>query len=376
MSHKWVIEKTPLQVYTSALLFSPARSLIRGLFKREEPNWITIKPDMEDKWSPCLQTLEGHWSDVWSVAFSHDSARLASGSIDRTVRIWNASSGACLSTLEGHRDFVRSVAFSHDSARLASGSEDRTVKIWDASSCACLLTFEGHRDSVWSVAFSHDSARLASGSIDRTVKIWDASSCACLLTLEGHRDYVWSVAFSHDSARLASGSNDNTVKIWDASSGACLSTLEGHRDYVWSVAFSHDSARLASVSDDKRVKIWDARSGACLRTLTIGKTLHRSSFYISGSYVHTEIGTIDINALSDLPLPLTISEPCSPQYQGLALSADRVWITHNSDKIMWLPSEYRPSCSAVSRNTISIGVGMGRVWICKVEFDISERLRT
>ena len=334
MSHKWVIEKTPLQVYTSALLFSPARSLIRGLFKREEPNWITIKPDMEDKWSPCLQTLEGHWSDVWSVAFSHDSARLASGSIDRTVRIWNASSGACLSTLEGHRDFVRSVAFSHDSARLASGSEDRTVKIWDASSCACLLTFEGHRDSVWSVAFSHDSARLASGSIDRTVKIWDASSCACLLT------------------------------------------LEGHRDYVWSVAFSHDSARLASVSDDKRVKIWDARSGACLRTLTIGKTLHRSSFYISGSYVHTEIGTIDINALSDLPLPLTISEPCSPQYQGLALSADRVWITHNSDKIMWLPSEYRPSCSAVSRNTISIGVGMGRVWICKVEFDISERLRT
>src|SRR6266480_52695 len=180
MYHKWAIEKSPLQAYTSALVFSPGRSLIRGLFKEEEPKWITIKPAIGDKWSACLQTLEGHRGWVWSVAFSHDSARLASASGDNTVKIWDASSGECLQTLEGHRGWVSSVAFSHDSARLASASGDNTVKIWDASSGECLQTLEGHRGGVWSVAFSHDSARLASASDDKTVKIWDASSGECL----------------------------------------------------------------------------------------------------------------------------------------------------------------------------------------------------
>src|SRR4051812_30649642 len=120
MYHKLGIEKSPLQAYTSALKFTPTHSLIKGLFKEEEPKWITIKPAMGDKWSACLQTLEGHSGRVHSVAFSHDSARLASASWDGTVKVWDASSGECLQTLEGHSDAVRSVAFSHDSARLAS----------------------------------------------------------------------------------------------------------------------------------------------------------------------------------------------------------------------------------------------------------------
>ncbi|KAF2193148.1 hypothetical protein K469DRAFT_529812, partial [Zopfia rhizophila CBS 207.26] len=99
MSHRWAIENSPLQAYASPLLFSPERILIRGLFKEEEPNWIAIKPALGEKWSACLQTLEGHGGSVRSVAFSHDSARLASASHDETVKIWDASSGACLHTL-------------------------------------------------------------------------------------------------------------------------------------------------------------------------------------------------------------------------------------------------------------------------------------
>src|SRR5271156_377977 len=115
MYHKRAIENSPLQAYASALLFSPARSLIRCLFKEEESKLITIKPVMRDEWSACLQTLEGHSSRVSSVAFSHDSARLASASLNNTVKIWDASSGECLQTLEGHSSEVYSVAFSHDS---------------------------------------------------------------------------------------------------------------------------------------------------------------------------------------------------------------------------------------------------------------------
>jgi len=171
MYHKWAIENSPLQAYASALVFSPARSLIRGLFKEEEPKGIIIKPAMQDKWNSCLQTLEGHGGRVYSVAFSHDSTWLASASDDGTVKIWDARSGECLQTLEGHGDDVNSVAFSHDSMWLASASYDGTVKIWDARSGECLQTLEGHGGRVYSVAFSHDSTWLASASVDNTVKI-------------------------------------------------------------------------------------------------------------------------------------------------------------------------------------------------------------
>ena len=161
------------------------------------------------------------------------------------------------------------------------------------------------------------------------------------------------------------------VKVWDASSGECVLTLEGHSDCVNSVAFSHDSTRLASASGDKTVKVWDASSGECLQTLNIGKALHRISFDISNSCLQTDVGVIDIIALSSSRPVSTNPEPQSPQYQGISLSADGVWITHNSENLVWIPSEYRPSCLVVSGNIIGIGVGSGRVWICKVQRSIS-----
>src|SRR5256885_12331768 len=99
-----MIENAPLQAYASALVFSPARSLVRDLFKAEEPNWITTKPAMEGDWNACLQALEAHSCPVTSVTFSADGNHLASGSYDQTVKIWDAATGKCLQTLEGHSD--------------------------------------------------------------------------------------------------------------------------------------------------------------------------------------------------------------------------------------------------------------------------------
>jgi WD40 repeat protein len=124
MYHKRAIETYPLQIYASALLFSPTGSLIRQLFQREEPQNLTIAPAMSHGWSACLQTLEGHSSSVSSVAFSHDSTRLASASYDSTVKIWDASSGACLQTLE---DYSSSISSASLTSILASLYSDETV---------------------------------------------------------------------------------------------------------------------------------------------------------------------------------------------------------------------------------------------------------
>jgi WD40 repeat protein len=179
------------------------------------------------------------------------------------------------------------------------------------------------------------------------------------------------VVFSHDSTRLASASYDSTVRVWDARSGKCLSTLEGHSYWVTSVVFSHDSTRLASASGDRTVKVWDARSGECLFTVNVERVLHRISFDSKGNYLHTDVGVINLSAQSTITPASTSAETHTAQYQSIALGVAGTWITYNSKNLLRLPSEYRPSCSAVSGNVIAVGVGNGRVWMCEVQSSVS-----
>ena len=214
----------------------------------------------------CLKTFDQHSSEVNSVVFSRDGGRLASGSWDRTVKVWDVASGECLKTFGQHQGRVSSVAFSPDGGRLASGSWDKTVKLWDVAGGECLKTFDQHSSRVTSVTFSPDGGRLASSSGDKTVKLWDVASGACLKTFDQHQDKVTSVMFSPDGGTLASSSDDKTVKLWDVASGACLKTFDQHQDKVTSVTFSPDGGKLASGSWDNTVKLWDMAGGACLKT--------------------------------------------------------------------------------------------------------------
>ncbi|KAK3363996.1 beta transducin-like protein HET-D2Y [Lasiosphaeria hispida] len=320
--YRWVVENHPLQVYASALVFSPARSITRGLFKQEVWRCVTTEPVVEDNWNVCQQTMEHSRSinlvvfspdsklvasggDINSITFSPDLKLMASGSDDKTVKIWDVATGACTQMLEGHSGYINSITFSPDSNLIASGSNSKlvvsgsdvkTVKIWNVATGACTQTLEGHSGNVRSITFLPDLKLMVSRSYDKTVKIWNMATGACTQTLEGHSGgvnsitfspdsklvasrsnsnpkliasggFISSIIFSPDSKLMASGSCDKTIKIWNAATGACTQMLKGHSGYVNSIMFSPNSNLIASGSDDKTVKIWNAATGACTQTL-------------------------------------------------------------------------------------------------------------
>jgi eukaryotic-like serine/threonine-protein kinase len=223
----------------------------------------------------ALTTIKGHSCPVYCVACSPDGKHIASGGQDGMVTMWDLSTGRELAILRGHVGHVTSLAFSPDGRRIASGSDDNTIRVWDSAGGTALLTL--FHATVTSVAFSPDGKRIAGGSTDHTIRVWDAASGHEMLTLRGHTNQVLAVAFSPDGKRIASasgdntlplsdGNGDNTVRLWDATTGQETLTLRGHTEAVNCLAFSPDGKRIASGSYDNTLKIWDATKSEAART--------------------------------------------------------------------------------------------------------------
>jgi hypothetical protein len=218
-------------------------------------------------YSQELMALRGHAAGISRVAFSPDGKLLATGSDDKTAKLWNSSSGKIVSTLEGHNDNVYGVAFSPDGRRLATGSADKTARTWEIATGKRLSTMNGHTGSVYTVAFSSDGRRIATSSEDQTARIWDSASGALLQTLTGHTGNSYSAVFSPDGRLVATGSDDKTAKIWESRTGSLLRTITGHTDKVIGVVFSPDGRNVATASWDQSIRIWDAASGRLRQTL-------------------------------------------------------------------------------------------------------------
>ena len=215
---------------------------------------------------PLAASLVGHEalrrtlpadSGVNALAVLPDG-RLASGSDDSTIRLWDPASGSCLAVFQGHQKRVNALAMLPD-GRLACGSFDRTIRLWDPVSGSCLAVFQGHQGGVYALAVLPDG-RLASGSYDRSIRLWSPPSGSCLEVFQGHQDCVRALAVLPDG-RLASGSDDSTICLWDPASGSCLAVFQGHQGWVRALAVLPDG-RLASGSDDYTIRLWNPASGS------------------------------------------------------------------------------------------------------------------
>ncbi|EJC99691.1 WD40 repeat-like protein [Fomitiporia mediterranea MF3/22] len=210
-----------------------------------------------------LKVLEGHLGTVQSVSFSPDGECVASGSDDRTARIWNVESGEVLCEFsEGNGAEVNSVVFSPDGRRIAFGTCRGTISIWDIESKELVSgPFKGHTGSVRGVAFSPDGMHITSGSADTTIRVWDIEKASTLRVLEGHTASVWSVAFSSDGNCIVSGSEDKTLRVWDPETGQAIGKpFVGHTDGVQCVAISPDCKCIVSGSNDFTVRVWGMES--------------------------------------------------------------------------------------------------------------------
>jgi WD40 repeat protein len=167
-----------------------------------------------------VKTFLGHSQGVWAVAYAPDGQTLASGGLDRLVRIWDIETGRLLRSLRGHTDDIRAILFTADGQTLITGSEDRTIRFWNPKTGEpTKLLFTRYDHSVCSLSLSPDGLMLARGSHNKDIKIWEVTTGTELMTLLGKDayDHHWSVcvAFSPDGIHLASGNDIGKIRLWE-----------------------------------------------------------------------------------------------------------------------------------------------------------------
>jgi len=163
----------------------------------------------------CIRTLIGHMHTVVCLVHVETSSLnvLASGSYDKTIKLWNINTGTCLQTLYGHSDFIRSLILL-DRLLLASGSYDCSIKLWDLkqnkNQYKCIRSLLGHASWITSLLFNNETRQLISDSADNKIKVWNVETGECLHTFEGH---VYGAGLISNLNEIISSSYDGNIKV-------------------------------------------------------------------------------------------------------------------------------------------------------------------
>ncbi|XP_016318079.1 autophagy-related protein 16-1-like isoform X5 [Sinocyclocheilus anshuiensis] len=238
--------------------------------------------------STALHIFDAHDGEVNAVRFSPGSRLLATGGMDRRVKLWEVISGRCepKGALTGSNAGITSIEFDSAGLYLLAASNDFASRIWTVDDYRLRHTLTGHSGKVLSARFLLDNSRIVSGSYDRTLKLWDLRSKVCMKTVfagSSCNDIVCT------EQCVMSGHFDKKVRFWDIRSESIVCELE-LLGRITSLDLNHDRTELLSCSRDDLVKIIDLRSNAVRQTFDAqgfkcGSDFTRVTFSPDGSYV-------------------------------------------------------------------------------------------
>ena len=257
------------------------------------------------------ELVVGQNRPAWSVAFSPDGTWIATGSGESTLQLWDADSGAMIGNPIPHRAAVHTVAFSGDSKRIVTGSDDGAVRIWDRATRTELVQQRfGHNwgTPVRSVAFSPAGDLVVSGGDDGTVRLWDARSGGQVAKVGGGSTAM-SIAFSPRGDGVVAGRIDGTIEILDARDlQTRVASFKAHPNAVNSVAFSTDGTRIVSAGADNTVRVWDSATHAPIGNPLVGHHGEAMSAMFNHEGTRIVSGGLDgsvreWDAVSGLPIP-------------------------------------------------------------------------
>ena len=225
-----------------------------------------------------LAELLGHSDIILRITWDRSGTLLATGSVDRSVIIWNSETGGQLARLLGHSQGVNQAVWSPlgeggvavNGQYLATCSFDRTIRIWSTRDWNCIVEIQAHQNDIPDIAWSPNGNLLASASADERVSIWDPKTGQQISTWDDHKYYVYRVMWLDDNS-LASSSWNGTVLIRNlvGGSSATVRTLRVGKQaqFGMDLAKSSDGHLLAVCAPDGGVRIWDWSAGRRVRIL-------------------------------------------------------------------------------------------------------------
>jgi WD40 repeat protein len=206
------------------------------------------------------RTIAAHADWVRCLSFTPDGAKLASGSFDKTIKLWQLDTGEVIHTLaDDRRKGVFALAVSPDGKLLASGSWDERIELWNLETGTLLQHLTQHQASVRSLAISPDSKTLVSGSFDRTIVLWSLPDGKAIETLTDSEP-IAAIALSADGKFLVSTGDDGAIKIWSLAAGEPIARSGDNKHCIGSLVISPDARTIAAGTVNGYIILWQLQN--------------------------------------------------------------------------------------------------------------------